>query len=176
MLKKECKMNYENHSRCLKKSLVWRSVRKKGESLLCTQIQCVNKLLKPSRVLLSMHKPFELVFLICLGWQPFVQAESNMREYHHNTGSFSYVNSSSHTQQTTHLWHYSQLISCHLWTCKLIWHGAGLGCGWVIFKSCSGWSDDLLLSRHAAPSLFVFIRYNSKFPQRLLRALRLCPF
>lgn len=57
----------------------------KGKRVLCTQIQCVNKLLKASRVLLSMHKPFELVFLICLGWQPFVQAEYDMRAYHHNT-------------------------------------------------------------------------------------------
>lgn len=41
--------------------------KKKSVGALCAEIQCVNKLLKPSRVLLSMHKPFELVFLICLG-------------------------------------------------------------------------------------------------------------
>lgn len=44
----------------------------------------VNKLLKPSRVLLSTHKRFELVLLMCLGRQPFVPTEYDMRAYHHN--------------------------------------------------------------------------------------------
>lgn len=66
---------------------VWRSAveRKKGFMNTVTQQHTVNKPLKPNRVLLSMHKSFELVFLICLGWQPFVPAEYNMRVYHQNT-------------------------------------------------------------------------------------------
>lgn len=32
-----------------------------------TEQHIVYQLLKPNKVVLSMHKPFELVFLICLG-------------------------------------------------------------------------------------------------------------
>lgn len=97
--------------------------------------------------MLSMHKPFELVFLICLGWQTFAQAEYDMRAYHHNTDCSLMSTLPLHTK--TQLWYYLLIIPhCHLHTnsnmeiIRLL--------GYVVQ------SDDLLLSRHPAPSVFVF--------------------
>lgn len=114
----------------------------------------VNKLLKPSRVLLSTHKPFELVFLICLGWQPLVQAEHDTR-YRHNADCSLMSTLPLHTK--TQLWHHSLIIpQRHERANSDMEIRPSLGYGWVILKHCSRSSDDLLLSTQPAPSVFVF--------------------
>lgn len=147
----------------------------KGNFMHTVTVQhIVNKLLKPSRVLLSMHKPFELVFLICLGWQPFVQAEYDMRAYRHNTDCSLMSTLPLHTK--TQLWHYSLIIphrhgraNSHMGTRLLA------GYGWMALKHCSGSSDDLAVINITCPSSVCLQCYNSKFPRRHVGALPLCP-
>lgn len=54
-------------------------------SCLCSQLQCENEPLTPGSTLLIMHKPVELVFVICPGRQPLARTDSDTTAYHHDT-------------------------------------------------------------------------------------------
>lgn len=117
-------------------------------NLMHTVRHTVNKLLKPRRLLLSMHKPFELVFLICLGWQPFMQAEHDITITQTVPLCQLFFSTQKHK-----LWHHSLIIPNPPRTPTI---RLSLGYGWTVLKQCSRSSDDLLLSTQPAPSVFVF--------------------